>query len=108
MLASFSSKGEITKIGNVIQITKSVKYLEVSIKMYLSGQELNFYLTDTESSPQPFQLIRKHFDTGYENLNFKIGEQIQFDFNIIQKEGKSKLKIWSIYNRGCDHTKITK
>lgn len=106
MLASFSSKGEITKIGKVIQIIKSVKYLEVSIKLYLSGQELNFYLTDTESQPQPFQLIRKHFDTGYEHLNFKVGEQIQFDFNVIQKEGKTKLKIWSIYNRGCDHTKI--
>ena len=96
-LKSFSAVGKISSIGEIKKFN-DITYLEVSILIEPSTQILDFYLTETKDTPHAFQLIRKYFG---EYGAFKINEKIQFDFNIVKnKKNETKLKIWSIYNKG--------
>lgn len=94
---SFSAKGKIISIETVREFG-DVRYLELKIELQSSLQILDFYITENSNTPRAFQLIRKNFG---EYGAYQIDEEIQFDFNIVKnKKDETKLKIWSIYNKG--------
>lgn len=96
-LANFKGKGIVKEIGEVVEFDSGVKFITLEIEMELSKQILPFYITQTKDTPHAFELIRKYFG---EFSPYKVGDNIQFDYNIIKrKDGKLKLKIWSLYNK---------
>ena len=95
-LSSFKGKGRVHYIGK-IKSNENFVYLQISVEMEFSKQILDFYLTETSSTPPAFKIINKNF-TG--NGSYKVGEEIQFDFNIVKNANQeTKLKIWSVYNK---------